>query len=261
MAHQWRKRSAPLLSVPLRENQWRNERAIRFPLTAHQWRNGAENICPERLISPLGGCTGTRRTEETKEKLNSFTSPPLSRDGFESTTGSAQMSQRIEVKQSELVASKHATCGANCAIQTNGQLDEFSGCAMDMQFRSELGSPPEIVARIAAMSDLLSSSLGTAPDGSATPLGELACKVAGEAAEELLSVDGTTTIDAQVFVTAVRAAFVGGVQAMSAADESATLFHLERTFQLMSKAIQTLESLTGLDAEALRIVNPMSKTH
>ena len=40
---------------------------------AHQWRNGAENICPERLISPLGGCTGTRQMEETKEKFNSFT--------------------------------------------------------------------------------------------------------------------------------------------------------------------------------------------
>jgi hypothetical protein len=48
MAHQWRRRFAPLLLVRLVKNQWRiGLRRLVF-LTAHQWRNGAQITAPGR---------------------------------------------------------------------------------------------------------------------------------------------------------------------------------------------------------------------
>jgi hypothetical protein len=41
MAHQWRKPSAPMMTVRLRINHWRNVCAMMLSPTAHQWRNTA----------------------------------------------------------------------------------------------------------------------------------------------------------------------------------------------------------------------------
>jgi hypothetical protein len=61
MAHQRRKRFAPLLIGALRKNQWRIDLRRLISLTAHQWRNGAKKprrADPRFSIVPTNPATG-----------------------------------------------------------------------------------------------------------------------------------------------------------------------------------------------------------
>ncbi|MET3994892.1 hypothetical protein ABID65_006558 [Bradyrhizobium sp. S3.9.2] len=72
MAHQWRKRFAPMTLVRLTKNQWRiGVRHLAF-LTAHQWRNGAQPInvfkAGDRRAGPSAPEQAVKR-EETRANV------------------------------------------------------------------------------------------------------------------------------------------------------------------------------------------------